>query len=320
MKTIVLVTPALPQANNGNAHTAMRWTQFLRQKYHVKTVVTWDGSPAHAMIALHARRSADSINRYYQTGEPLAVVLTGTDLYRDIQTDSAAQQSLEQATQLVTLQEAGISELPKHLQSKAHYIYQSAPRRRKLKPRKTTFDLVFVGHIRPEKDPLTAVNAMAQLRLPALRLRVIGDLTQDKLGHAVAALAANDQRIQLLGPTKHQFARKEISQARLLIISSVMEGGANVIIEAITSGTAVLASRVNGNIGMLGADYQGYFTQGNAIELAQLIERAHSDLSFFDRLNTQCQERAWRFTPEQERAGVLALAESLLLKGSGPRP
>lgn len=315
-KSLVIVTPALPQVNNGNGHTAARWTQFLSAKYHVTTVLSWQGEPADALIALHARRSAESIEKFSKTNRPIGLVLTGTDLYRDILVDAQAKQSLLLAKRIVTLQPAGLATLAPDCQTKASFIYQSAVARAKLTPRKSTFDIVMVGHIRAEKDPLTALRAVTMLKLPALRLRVIGQNTMDgsqgNLGLEVQCFAQQEARIELLGALDHTQTRREISRARVLILPSVMEGGANVLIEAVTSGTPVLASHVNGNIGMLGENYAGYFPLGDAAALASLIERAHSDLAFLDKITSQCEARKALFTPAQERSHVLAFAASLL--------
>jgi putative glycosyltransferase (TIGR04348 family) len=312
-KTIALITPALPQANNGNSHTAWRWYQFLQSKYHVKLLLSWDDSPCDGLIALHARRSADSIDRFASKyGGRVALVLTGTDVYRDIYSDQQAARSLQLAQYLVTLQPAAKESLNAALQAKTRVIYQSAPTRSKLQPRKLTFDLIMVGHIRAEKDPLTAALAVNSLRMPAARLKIIGEVPQDELGRKLNSIGELDSRITLVGAQSHAITRQQMSLARLLIISSVMEGGANVIIEAITCGTPILASRVDGNIGMLGQDYEGYFELGQANQLAALIERAQSDLAFFDRLVNQCARRAALFKPANERAGVLKLAADLL--------
>ena len=311
-KRIALVTPALAKANNGNWQTAKRWSAFLSKHYRVQMMIEWDGSPADCMIALHARRSAASIESFAKSARPIALVLTGTDLYRDIQTDDLAKQSLRLATRLVTLQDAGMSVLPAEYQSKASTIYQSAKSLRHLKPRASTFDCVMVGHLRDEKDPLTAIQAVMKTQIPRLRLRVIGDTNKAEVGLAAFKMSQTDPRIQWIGPLPNTSARREIRRAQLLIIPSIMEGGANVIIEAITSGTQVLASRINGSIGMLGADYQGYFTVGDTAALATLLERCNSDPSFMDRLNQQCAARAALFDPAIEEAAVLALAQSLI--------
>ena len=98
---VLIISPAAAAANNGNWHTAWRWSQMLRPAFDATIAQVWNGDPFDVMLALHARRSADSIARWAQanfhvTGAPhnapgLGVVLTGTDLYRDIQTDTSAQ-------------------------------------------------------------------------------------------------------------------------------------------------------------------------------------------------------------------------------------
>src|SRR5207248_2171791 len=104
---------------------------------------------------------------------PLVVVLTGTDLYRDIRTDAAAHRALELATALVMLQRAGLAELPAAVRGKARVIYQSAPCLRAAVKRPTTrFRVCVIGHLRREKDPLRA--ALAARRLPAAsRIEVV---------------------------------------------------------------------------------------------------------------------------------------------------
>ncbi len=58
---VLIVTPALADANNGNWRTASRWAQFLSAVAEVEIARAWAGGPCDALIALHARRSADPI-------------------------------------------------------------------------------------------------------------------------------------------------------------------------------------------------------------------------------------------------------------------
>ena len=107
---IVIVSPALSSANNGNWQTAKRYANMLASSCVVRIVNEWDGTRTDdVLIALHARRSYSSIAAWYaQRGsEGLCVVLTGTDLYRDVKQDPQAQQSLAWAKALVVLQPAG---------------------------------------------------------------------------------------------------------------------------------------------------------------------------------------------------------------------
>ena len=68
------------------------------------------------------------------------------------------------------------------------------------------------------------------------------------------------------------------------------------------SGVPVLASRIDGNVGLLGADYDGYFPVGDAAALAALARRFCADAAFAARLRAQCAAREPLFRPAAERA------------------
>src|SRR5687767_10439736 len=88
---ISIVMPPGTARRTGNHHTAQRWAGFLRKSGHrVVVEEEWDGSAADALIALHARKSAASVGRFHHVHRerPLIVALTGTDLYRDIETSA----------------------------------------------------------------------------------------------------------------------------------------------------------------------------------------------------------------------------------------
>ena len=166
-KTVVLVSPAMQETNNGNWHTARRWAQFLSGHCDIAVRPKWPDPmylTADAMIALHARRSAPSIQAWGQQwpAKPLILILTGTDLYRDIHHDASAQQSLALATHLVLLQEAGLQELPTAYHHKTRVIYQSAQALRPAAKSTRRFRALMVGHLRDEKDPLTFLRAAAK--------------------------------------------------------------------------------------------------------------------------------------------------------------
>lgn len=304
---VVLVTPALADMNNGNWQTARRWASFLAPMANVEVCLQWDGQPADLMIALHARRSATSIEAFAARGAPVVLVMTGTDLYRDIRTDSSAQRSLALARRLVVLQPEGVTELGKQWKDRVEVIYQSAPRLKHKAPRLRSYDLMLVGHLRAEKDPLTAVRALRRLEYPDYRLLHIGDAKEESLREAFRLEAAHDTRVVMMGALPHARTRQWISRARLLLLPSIMEGGANVLIEATTSGTPVLASRISGSMGMLGSDYPGFFAVGDDSELAALIERARLDPAFHALLQGHCTECSARFTPAAEAAAVRGL-------------
>ncbi|MDP2787081.1 MAG: selenoneine biosynthesis selenosugar synthase SenB [Pseudomonadota bacterium] len=309
---IALITPYLPVARNGNAHTAARWDRFLRQAGHdVTLALAWDEQPADLMIALHARRSHAAVARFsaLYPERPLILVLTGTDIYRDIRRDADAQASLALADCIVTLQEQGPLELPEAFRPKARAIYQSSPRLKPAKRPLRSFDVCVVAHLRDEKDPFRA--AFAARLLPAeSRIRVlhVGGPLEAGMAEQAERLAAEIPRWRWLGALAHGETRRRIARSHLLVLSSRMEGGANVICEAVMAATPVLASRIPGNVGMLGVDYAGYFPLGDESALAELMARAETDAAFYRSLTEQCAARAPLFEPAREAAAVQALA------------
>lgn len=305
------------EANNGNWHTAQRWAGFLSGRHETTLLDHWPGpgaASAGLMIALHARRSAPAIQAWARQypGKPLVLVLTGTDLYRDIRRDADAQLSLALASQLVVLQENGLEALPAALRSKARVIYQSArPLQPARKPART-FRAVMVGHLRDEKDPLTWLRAAAAAYPTPMCFGQIGAALQPELALAARAAQQSIAGYRWLGNLPRAAARQHIKRAHVLVNSSLMEGGAQVIIEAVQSGTAVLASAVSGNIGMLGAGYAGYFPAGDDTALAALLRRCATEPAFLARLEQQCRARARLFSPGLEKRLVINLVNSAL--------
>ena len=266
------------------------------------------------MIALHARRSALSIHAWaaQNPSKPLIVVLTGTDLYRDIKNDADAQRSLQLATHLVVLQDAGLVALPAQLRDKTQVIYQSAPPLKPVAKSSANFKALMVGHLRDEKDPLTFMRAAELCVAVPVKFDQIGEGLDAALAHAAQTTATHFPHYRWLGGLPRAETRQRIKRAHVLVNCSVMEGGAHVILEAVQSGTPVLASRISGNLGMLGSDYAGYFELGDAKGLALLVKRCAYESEFLSRLQSQCAHRAELFAPVVEKRLVLNLVLSAL--------
>ncbi|MBA2784089.1 MAG: TIGR04348 family glycosyltransferase, partial [Rubrobacteraceae bacterium] len=312
---ISLVTPAAAGSRSGNRTTADRWAGFLRQMGHeVLLEEAWSGEHSDLMIALHTRRSHRSIRCYAATypRHPLIVVLTGTDLYRDIRFDEDAQDSLELATRIVVLQEAGLAELRPRHRAKARVIYQSAEPIHSQTPAKTFFDICVVGNLRAEKDPFRCALA-ARLLPSASRIRIThaGKANSEEFAEQARALMSAQPRYHWLGEVPRWRVRRLLSRTHLLVQSSIMEGGANAVAEALAAGVPVIASRIPGNVGMLGEDYLGYYPVGDERTLALLLERAETDTVFYESLKAWCTARRPLTLPEREREAVGDLLEEV---------
>jgi len=252
------------------------------------------------------------------------VVLTGTDLYHDIVSDAAAQRSLAQAQALVVLQELAPLALPESVRGKARVIFQSTTARQ-VQTRSTRYlRALMVGHLRQEKSPQTLFGAARRLagRCDIL-IDHIGEALDPALGDEARATMTAAPNYRWLGGLPHEAVRRRIQRAHLLIHASRIEGGAHVIMEAVTSGTPVLASAVDGNIGMLGADYAGYFPCDDVEALVGLLLRCREAAAaaagddtppenLLQRLAAQCRQRALLFAPACERAELHRLLDDLL--------
>ncbi|HZV92216.1 MAG TPA: selenoneine biosynthesis selenosugar synthase SenB [Caldimonas sp.] len=319
---ICIVTPALADAGNGNWRTARRWAGMLASDFRVELSASWQGGDARLLIALHARRSADSIRRWAEQmpHRPLVVVLTGTDVYRDIHRDESARRSLQLADRLVVLQERALDELAPEFRDKAIVCHQSTPERSALAKTNRHLRALMVGHLREEKDPQTYFDAAALLgRRDDIRLDHVGSALDESWAAKARAARAAWPRYRWLGPLDHAATLARIRRAHVLVHPSRMEGGAHVVMEAVRCGTPVLASRIPGNVGLLGEDYPGYFAVGDATALAAGLERCRDDEAFLPELARHCAARSPLFDPLVEKATLQAMVSSLLARSDGER-
>jgi putative glycosyltransferase (TIGR04348 family) len=309
---VVIVSPALASANNGNWQTASRWQRLLAP-YPCRIVTQWPDACAgddEVMLALHARRSAAAVQAWHALRGPrgLGLVLTGTDLYRDIATDSQAQHALALARSLVVLQPLGLRALPLSLQSQCRVIVQSARTRQTLPKTARHLRAVMVGHLRTEKDPLTLMAAARLLGADSgVRIDHIGHALEPALGEAALRTQMQCTHYRWLGGRSHRETRQRIQRAHVLVHTSRIEGGAHVLMEAICSGTPVLATRIDGNVGLLGEDYGGLFDVGDACALAVLLRACRAPAQGGGLLATlagQCALRAPLFDPRAEQAAL----------------
>jgi putative glycosyltransferase (TIGR04348 family) len=306
VKTIV-VSPTAQDPILGNSVTAERWISILRKLGHQVSVTSeWNNQPADILIALHARRSHSSIERYRHAypEQPLIVALTGTDVYHDLPDSREAQHSLDVANRIVVLQSAARLRLSESIRAKTSVIYQSAvaPRHRR-SPAEDRFDVCVLSHLRDVKDPLRA--ALASRLLPgASRVRIIhaGEALDPKWHELAAREQRENFRFLWIGGQSHDSALELLASCHLFVLSSTMEGGANAIAEAVVCGVPVLCSQIEGNTGMLDGDYPGYFPVGDTEQLARMLFRAESDPGFMSELRHATQSMQSRFSPEQELA------------------
>jgi len=317
-----IVTPAPLTFSNGNNITALRWARMLRRLGHKVTIAqTYEGERCDLLIALHARRSYPSIRRFrmLQPAAPLVVVLTGTDLYRDLRVSRSARRSLQLATRIVVLQAMALAELPKALHGKTRVIYQSAktlapksPPRWDARP----FRICVIGHLRSEKDPLRAAFAARRLGADSrIQIVQVGRALDHRLEARALEEMKRNPRYRWLGELSHARTRSLLAASHLSLITSRIEGSSNVLSESIASSVPVIASKISGLIGTLGNEYPGYFPVGDTAKLVALINKAERDRGFYRELQRSCarlkrlihparEVGAWRSLLDEVRAAA----------------
>lgn len=317
---IGLVTPAAPRSRAGNRATATRWARLLRTAGHqVSVLERWRPGDAgfDVMLALHAWRSAPSITAFAEQcpERALMVALTGTDIYQFQHSDPAVTvASLERADGLIGLHDHVGRDIPARFHTILHTVHQSAtPLPTSYRgPVRRRFELCVVGHLRDEKDSLRAAQAARDLPIES-RIHILQAgraHTQDWARAAATEMAANP-RYTWYGEVGQGAIRRLYGRSRAMVMSSVMEGGANVVSEACVAGLPILASRIPGNTGLLGDHYPGLYPARDTAALSQLMRRIEHEPDYLAMLAAHCRALAPRFTPEAERKALLRAITSV---------
>lgn len=305
---IVLITPQGPTSRTGNQIAAARWARLLRRLGHrVRIATDYDGGPADLMVAIHAWRSAAAIDRFKSRhpGRPLILQLSGTDIYDYIDSDPGPTlRAMEQADRLIALNDLAWRVVPKRLRARLTVIHQSAaPPTRPRRPDRRHVVISVIGHLRDVKDPLRAAEAA---RLLPHDSRVI----VEQVGRAYTAAWASRARAEMATNARYAWrgdvpaaaVRRLLARSHAMVISSKSEGGANAISEAAVAGVPILASRMDGNVGLLGANYPGYFRVGDTRALARLMRRVECERTFVGELTRAVARRAQLFDETRELA------------------
>jgi putative glycosyltransferase (TIGR04348 family) len=318
---ISLITPAGKQSKNGNRTTALRWARLLRRSGHrVRIDMDYDDEGIDLLIALHARHSAAAVQRYRDQVPrgPLVVGLGGTDVNTFLKTEpTVTLATMNMADALICLHDLIGGELPALLRRKLHVVRQSAPPLPKpRRPARRKFEVSVIGHLRAEKDPFRA--ALAARLLPAtskLRVNHLGGAhTADFAAKARAEMAANPRYVWH-GLVPGWRVRREFAKTHAMVISSLQEGGANVVSEAIVAGVPIIASDIPGNIGLLGPGYPGYYPVGDEAALAGLLMRAEEEPAFLKALARHGRKLAPLFRPAHEQAALAKIVNSVTRPG-----
>ena len=324
---IVLITPAPPGSRAGNRATAERWAELLeREGHHVSVVTEYQGERCDLFIALHAWRSHGAVERFCEAHPftPVILALTGTDIYDHQQRfPEQTLRSVELADCLIGLHHRVAHDIPGRYAGKLVTVLQSADQPgEQVDKQSDHFQVCVIGHLRDEKDSLRA--AIASRLLPAdsdVRVVNAGKPHTPEWEVQTREEQADNPRFQWMGEIDKPAIQALMQHSQLMVISSVMEGGANVVSEACRIGLPILASDISGNIGLLGEDYPGYFRTGDQQDLARMLTKAENSPDFVAELAVLVSQLAVNFTPAREQASLataikMALAQRAKLTQS----
>jgi putative glycosyltransferase (TIGR04348 family) len=322
---IVLITPPGPTSRTGNRVAAERWAGILRRLGHRVTIATeYAGEPADALVAIHAWRSAAAIQQFktLYPDRPVIVQLSGTDIYQYIAEDpEPTLRSLRLADCLVAINSLAWRKIPKTLRPKLRLIYQSVEGpKRPWRPGRRAVTVSVIGHLRDVKDPLRAAEA-ARLLPPASRVQIVqvGRAYTPEWAALARAEMADNPRYVWRDDVPRAAVRHLLRRSHAMVLSSINEGGAHAVSEAIVAGVPVLASRMDGNVGLLGAGYPGYFPVGNTRALARLLRRVETDPGFVAALRRAIARQAPLFQPSREIAAWKKLLAELRPRSGSAR-
>lgn len=296
----ISLTYAFANTTRGNNITAERWKAIFRELNH--EIVNEN---ADVLVALHARHSHDAIIDFKSChpNKKVILALTGTDLYHDIAVLENAKQSLQVADRLVVLQDQGLEEVGPELRKKTTVIFQSCPPpTSKFTPREGCFEVALIGHMRKVKDPFLTVDALKLLpQWSTVRVTHVGEALDEEMAWRAEEEMARTPSYSWLGGVTLEESIEVIGRAKLLVLTSHMEGGANAATEALACGTPLISTNIKGLQGLMGKDFSGFFPVEDAQALANMLHKCATDSEFYKNLTDQCASRAFVAKPELEK-------------------
>ena len=275
----------------GNSVSADRIVKMLNERgIEARGSYGYDSEPADILISLHAIKGAPAIFEFKkkQPKGKVIILMTGTDIYQGLPEGSQiGEEALEEADRIVVPQEAAILKLPEEVRGKTVVIRSSLDSIAiKASPSRSPFVISVVGHLRPVKRSFLTIETLAKRpEWSDIEVWQIGQALDEEMRKKAEVWANDYQRYRWFGGLPRRESLALCAKSSLTINSSILEGGANAVLEAMTMGVPVLASRIEGNVGLLGDDYPGYFEEGQMDEALQAIINQRVDLQEWIRLS-----------------------------------
>ena len=316
---IAIFSAATRETRSGNWVTASRWQRQLRSAGHRVAIIhdkgELDDCDADVLIGLHARRAGPAILRFKKLhpDRKVIVALSGTDIYRDLSPtrklhSATAIKALDVCDHIILLQPLMAIRLKPKWRSKSSVVMMDVVKEKSLRKRAVdnSLDVCVVGHLRYEKDPLRAAMAVRDFP-PNLSVHVThaGGALSDSFLSRANREARQNENWNWLGSVTYSEVQKLMRSSDLLVNTSRAEGAPNVLFEAIGFRLPIIASKIDGHVGVLGKDYPGYFKVGDTAALRNLLARCATDAKFYQQLLNSIDALAKKYRPGSELKSLL---------------
>ena len=330
---IYLVSPHVGPSGRGNAVTVERLRAGLEARGVAARVLLPEDCPGagprpdivHAFHAGHSGPAALSLASELHV--PLVVTLTGTDYNEELDEPVAAERVrrvLREARAVIGFSqgcaEHVVARLPE-LVSTLRVIPQAPfvqgwtrPPCVRLARRPEAFTVLHLAGIRPVKSNLSAVAPLERLRarLPGLRLVFAGPALDAGYAERLSRRIAGLSWCRYAGELPRASIPGALAEADVVLNTSVSEGMANAVLEAMWWGCPVIAHDVPGNRELVAHEVTGLLYAGEAA-LEQCVERLAREPELAVRLASAARARVdERYSPAAELDAHLELYRRLL--------
>ncbi len=297
---IKIYSPSRDSAVTGNYVTSKRYAYHLQNLGY--RVFVYNGfeekvnvEGVRCAFVLHAEKGSHVIKELAAKNVPVVLVLTGTDLYRDIISTKNSKKercfrSIQLASAIVVLHENAVSDLLKVVsfpRERIFVVLQSVvdfKKRTFLFKKKNHYKILLLSNIRKEKGIIVAISGFLEFQKnidarTKFTLDHIGGVLDQGYFKKITNLLEGVKSVSFLGSIEKDKLQTMLASYDLLLHSSFIEGGSLVIQEAQNAGLPIIASDISCHAALLGSAYVGLHSVGSAKDVSEKLKTF-----FFDEL------------------------------------
>ncbi|MDP8248106.1 MAG: glycosyltransferase family 4 protein [Candidatus Tritonobacter lacicola] len=185
--------------------------------------------------------------------------------------------------------------------------------------------LLFVGEVRPRKGLEYLIEAVAMLKDMDIFLSIVGDLTfESDYYEALRGKAREleiEERVLFLGRVPSEELTAQYRSADIFILSSLLEGFGIVLLEAMSFGLPIIATKAGSIPELVEDGINGFLVdRASSVGLARAIKKLISDPALKKKMSVANLEKVERFDSWDEAAlKVCRAIEAVVCAAEGSR-